>query len=310
MAKASRRRRAAGKTSLDAQLADRISRHIQDGQLEPGAHLSTQALADIFDTSRTPVQKALALLASKGVIRHFANRGYFVGETIPPPEALEPIVPDQMTQVYFQIASDVMDRTLPGTVSESSLRDRYELSQVATRNLLARIRQEGWIERRPGYGWQFNEMLTTPDALAQSYRLRLALEPAALLEPNFSIDAAELDRLEDAERVFLEGGIETASGEELYERGARFHETLVAASANSYMLDTLRRMNTIRRLIVYRTMVDRARYYEQSREHIKIISLIRCGEMEAASAFMRYHLFNTKMNYDALSPLISPQAGP
>lgn len=305
MAEALHKRRASAKFNLNAQLADRISRYIQESQLEPGDHLSTQSLADRFDTSRTPIQKALSILAKKGVIQHVANRGYFVSETISIPEALEAIGPDQITQVYFQIANDVMERNLSATVSESSLRERYGLSQVATRKLLARIQQEGWIERRPGYGWQFNEMLTTPDALAQSYRLRLALEPAALLEPSFQIDAEELDKLEDAEREFLNGGIETATGEQLYERGVRFHETLVAASGNRYMLDTLKRMNKIRRLIVYRTMIERERYYGQSRDHIEIIALIRRGAMEAASAYMRYHLFNTKMNYDALGNLIS-----
>ncbi|MGX1101126.1 GntR family transcriptional regulator [Amorphus sp. MBR-141] len=305
MAEISRKRRSSDKSNLNVQLVDRISRHLQEGHFEPGDHLSTQSLADQFGTSRTPIQKALGILAKKDVIRRVANRGYFVTENISSPEALKDIGPDQTTQVYFQIANDVMDRNLPEIVSESSLRDRYGLSQVATRNLLARIQQEGWIERRPGYGWQFNEMLTTPDALAQSYRLRLALEPAGLLEPKFQIDTEELDKLEDAERNFLGGGIETASGEQLYERGSRFHETLLAASGNQYMLDTLKRMNKIRRLIVYRTMIDRERYYGQSRDHIEIIALIRRGEMEAASAYMRYHLFKTKINYEALGDLIS-----
>src|SRR5256885_8984978 len=49
----------------------------------------------------------------------------------------------------------------------------------------SRISQEGWIERKPGYGWTFAAMLTTPDSLLQSYRLRMALEPAALLEPGY-----------------------------------------------------------------------------------------------------------------------------
>lgn len=301
----SRKRRTSDKSDLNIQLASQISRYIQEAQFGPGEHLSTQSLADRFGTSRTPIQNALSLLAEKGVLRHLAHRGYFVTENIARLDASEEIETDHTTQVYFQIANDVMDQKLPNIVSEAGLRERYGLSQVATRNMLARIQQEGWIDRRPGYGWQFNEMLTTPDALAQSYRLRLALEPAALLEPRFHLDPDEIDRLETAEHDFLAGGIETASGEHLYYRGVRFHETLVAASGNQYMLDTLKRINKIRRLIVYRTMVKRERYYGQSREHIEILGLIRRGAMDAASTFMRYHLINTMMNYHALGDLIS-----
>ncbi|MCK3261901.1 FCD domain-containing protein, partial [Escherichia coli] len=85
---------------------------------------------------------------------------------------------------------------------------------------------------RPGYGWEFSSMMTTPDSLLQSYRLRLALEPAALLEPTYRIDKAVLARCRAAERHLLDGGIDSDSADQLHERGVRFHESLVEASGN------------------------------------------------------------------------------
>ena len=86
----------------------------------------------------------------------------------------------ELTRIYFRLADDRLQGRLPEQVSETYLRERYDLTRVQLTTLLGRICQEGWAERRPGYGWVFSEMLTTPEALLQTYRLRMALEPAAM----------------------------------------------------------------------------------------------------------------------------------
>lgn len=91
-----------------------------------------------------------------------------------------------VTSVYFQIADDLLKNELPQECSEQLIRTRYGLTAAQLNAVLDRIANEGWAERKPSYGWSFSAMLTTPDSLLQSYRLRLALEPAALLEPGFT----------------------------------------------------------------------------------------------------------------------------
>lgn len=293
------------KSDLTGRLAVDIAKYIRETPVEPGTHLSAQFFADHFGTSRSPIQGAFSLLSAQGVLAREKNRGYFVtpaAHTLDLPDASAQ--GDRISSVYLQIANDLLDRAIPNAISESALRERYDLSQVEVRSLLSRIQKEGWIERRAGYGWEFNEMLQTPDALAQTYRMRLALEPAALLEPDFSISAEELDKLAATERAFLDGLIETAPVETLYERGVVFHETLTKASGNIHMLDALQRVNQIRRLIVYRSMVNRERYYKQSQEHLEIIELVRRGAMREAAIFMRHHLSNVMLNHDAIEPLI------
>ena len=137
---------------------------------------------------------------------------------------------------------------MPEAVTESLLRQRYGLTASQLNAVLDRIGAEGWIERRPGYGWEFSAMMRTPDALLQSYRLRLALEPAALLEPGYRLDPAVLARCRQAEMHLLDGGIETDSADQLHDRGVRFHESLVEASGNAFFIDAIRRVNRVRRL--------------------------------------------------------------
>ena len=137
---------------------------------------------------------------------------------------------DDLTRIYFQLADDRLQGRLPEQVSETYLRERYDLTRVQLTMLLGRICQEGWAERRPGYGWEFSEVLTTPEALLQTYRLRMALEPAALTEPGYRLDREAARRCRAAELRLLAGGIETDSPDALHERGVQFHETIVGAS--------------------------------------------------------------------------------
>ena len=151
------------------------------------------------------------------------------------------------------------------SVSEQAIRTRYGLTTTQLNTVLKRIAQEGWGERKPGYGWEFSTMLTTPDSLLQSYRMRVALEPAALLEPGYRLEPRTIERLRAAELHLLNGGIETDTADQLHDRGVRFHESLVEASGNPFFIDAIRRVNRVRRLLSYRSMRDRERYADHAK---------------------------------------------
>ncbi|KAJ8135067.1 hypothetical protein OY671_011720, partial [Metschnikowia pulcherrima] len=148
----------------------------------------------------------------------------------------------------------------PMQCSEASSRARYASTQAQTQASSARVAQEGWAQRRPGYGWEFSSMMTTPDSSSQSYRSRSASEPAARLEPTYRIDKAVSARGRAAERHSLDGGIDSDSADQLHERGVRFHESSVEASGNPFFIDTIKRVNRVRRSSSYRSMQDRSRY--------------------------------------------------
>ena len=170
-----------GKRELTEGLAAQILDHIRGGGLPVGTHLTAQELAERFSVSRFPVGQALQLLAAKGVLTHQRNRGYFVSDVKGvSPESLGLTTRDDASDVYFRMADDHLHGRLPDPASEAYLKETYRLTKAQLNAVLGRIAQEGWAERRPGYGWSFSPMLTTPESLEQTYRVRLALEPAAL----------------------------------------------------------------------------------------------------------------------------------
>jgi DNA-binding GntR family transcriptional regulator len=284
--------------NVDTSIPRQIIALIKSEAWPVGSHLPAQMLADRLRVSRQPVNSALALLHEKGVLMHERNRGYFVAQELLAP--LDDIVAglglaesDIVTSVYFQIADDLLKHELPLACPEQLIRSRYGLTAAQANAVLARIVSEGWGERKFGYGWTFSTMLTTPDSLLQSYRLRLALEPAALLEPGFRLERKVLEQCRATERHLLAGGIDTATTDELHIRGVRFHESLVEASGNPFFIDTIKRVNRVRRLMSYRSMKQRDRYPEHCRQHLYILDLLAQEKNEDASNFMREHLVHT-----------------
>ncbi|MEF9415630.1 GntR family transcriptional regulator [Ralstonia sp. SM1864_UCD524_TZ4] len=295
----------------DRPIAAQIVDLIQADGLEAGVHLPAQRLADRLRVSRSPVNEALALLHEKGILMGETNRGDFVARAVTAPatavaSALGLDETDLVSRAYFQVADDRLRGRLPDPFSEQMIRTRYGLTTTQLNAVLGRIAQEGWAERKPGYAWAFSAMLTTPDSLLQSYRLRLALEPAALLEPGYRLDARVIERLRAAEHHLLAGGIETDTADQLHDRGVRFHESLVEASGNAFFIDTIRRVNRGRRLLSYRSMQHRERYPEHARQHLHILDLLARERNEAASDMMRAHLRHTLDAITNIASILEP----
>ena len=289
---------------------NRIVELLRQDRVTVGTHLAAQQLADRLRVSRSPVNQALARLHEQGLLRHLPNRGYFLAQALDAMSARQTrglglAQVDDVTRVYFQVAEDLLRGELPLACTDNALRARYDLTSAQLTALLTRIAQEGWIERTPGYGWAFSEMLTTPDSLLQSYRLRLALEPAALLEPGYAIAPEVLAQCRAAEERLLDGGIETDTPDQLYERGVRFHEALVEGSHNPFFIDTIRRVNRVRRLLSYRSMQDRTRYVEHCRQHLQILDLLEAGHQREAAQALARHLGRTLDNLAGIRPLLA-----
>ncbi|CAM4327252.1 GntR family transcriptional regulator [Bordetella tumbae] len=293
-------------------LATQIVELIHMDGLAVGAHLPAQMLADRLRVSRSPINEALQQLHEKGVLSRQRNRGYFVAQAVPAradelAAELGLQEHDVLTDIYFRIADDLLRGELAAAVTETQMRARYQLTPAQLNAVLGRIANEGWAERRPGYGWEFSGMMRTPDALLQSYRLRLALEPAALLEPGYRLDPTILARCREAELHLLAGGIETDTADQLHDRGVRFHESLVEASGNPFFIDTVRRVNRVRRLLSYRSMRDRKRYKQHCEQHLHILELLEQGRNADASQALREHLQSTLSNIGQITDILATE---
>ena len=292
-------------------IVPKIIEMIQRQQLPVGAHLAAQKIADHIRVSRSPVNDALRLLCESGVVVRRPNRGYFLARNVSGggwnPEALAHFASeDPVTKAYFALADELLAGALPLECSETLLKSRYGLTAAQTQTLLRRIAGEGWARRRPGYGWEFLPMMTTPESLLQSYRLRLALEPAALLEPGYAIAPDVIERCRQAEYHLLNGGIDTDSADQLHDRGVRFHESIIEASGNPYFIDAIRRVNQVRRLLSYQSMKDRERYREHCAQHLHILDLLEKGKNAQAAKVLHAHLEATVKNLSSIRSLLGP----
>jgi DNA-binding GntR family transcriptional regulator len=287
---------------LKSSLAEQILADLRSGHHTVGDHLSAQVLADRYGVSRSPVTAALRDLAASGLLRHQPGQGYFV--LAPAPEHSKVPVVDPVRLAYRALAEDRLAARVPDIISINALRERYGLSRGQVQALVTRVAKEGWLERRAGYGLAFTPMLGSADALFRTYRFRMAIEPAALLEPGYELDRRAALECWDIEQRMLAGGIETMDAEALYERGVRFHEVIVAGSRNAFFLDALRRINSFRRLLAYRASATRARYYEQAKDHLEILDLLEAGRNAAASERLRDHLERVIRNLAAIRPVL------
>ena len=297
--------------STESTISKQIVELVKDQSWETGTHLPAQMLADRLRVSRQPINTALAMLHEKGLLTRERNKGYFVGEGFSQgvSDIMQTLGIEETTvttAVYFRIADDLLKGELPQEFSELLIKTRYNLTASQLNAVLGRIAKEGWAERKPGYGWTFSSMLLKPDSLLQSYRLRIALEPAALLEPGFRLDPQVLEQLRATERHLLAGGIETATADELHNRGVRFHESLIEASGNAFFIDTIKRVNRVRRLLSYRSMRQRDRYPEHCRQHLHVLDLLVKERNDEASEFMKEHLQYTLSSISKIGDILKP----
>jgi DNA-binding GntR family transcriptional regulator len=275
---------------LISQLAIHIIERVRSGGKPAGAHLAEQELADAFHVSRGPVHKALRILERKNIVAYRPNRGFFLTRPASKiqPSDIEIQVPLEEA-MYYRFAEDRILGALCGHVSEAELMARYGISRMRLLKVLLRLSEEGWVERRPGHGWNFLPVLDTVEALDKSYRFRIVVEPAALLEPSYKVDPTLFARLRKEHETLIAGPVDERMPYRMFETGVRFHEQIVSCSGNPYFLDAVRHMNRLRRLIEYRVPVDPVRL-SRYQEHLEILSLLEKGDHAAASTLLRDHL--------------------
>lgn len=278
------------RVSLAEQLAHSIESWIRQDRVDAGTALPERILASRFRVSRSPVREALLLLAERGVIAARPEGGYAVSAArrSGPELALPPATDDE--PVYLQIAEDRLSGALPERATENELMRRYGLTRAQLGDVLRRIAQEGWIERLPGHGWQFTPVLTSAASYDQGYRLRILLEPAAILEPTFRLDHDAMQKCRAEQQALVDGAAEWASPAQLFDANTRLHETIATASGNVFILEALKRLNRLRRLMEYGKAVNRTAAAQRCKEHLTLIDLLLADQREAAADFMRLHL--------------------
>lgn len=273
-------------------LVTNIKQFIALEQLSAGSRLTERGLAERFHVSRSPVREALRRLAEEGIMEEHADGGYAVSaegaelEVVP---IAAPANEDEMEKVYFAIAEDRLTGTLPDRITENELTRRYGVTRAQLAGILRRMTQEGWIERLPGHGWRFLPVLTSADTYDQGYRFRILIESAGILEPTFRLNELALSRCK-AQQIALIERIKDVSAADIFNANTLLHETIAECSGNVFILESLRRLNSLRRLMEYRKSFDREAAARRCREHLTLIDLLLSDQREAAADFIKLHL--------------------
>ncbi|MDF3143208.1 MULTISPECIES: GntR family transcriptional regulator [unclassified Streptomyces] len=278
--------------NLTTSIATRLVDLMRRSGLEEGAHITEQWAADALEVSRTPVRKAMAFLTEVGILERIPNRGFFLtrpASTLARPDLSEG--EDVEQSAYFEIADDYVGGRFTGSFTSADISRHYRLTPRQADRVLSRMEGEDLVRRRAGgRGWEFQHVMATAEAHDQSYRFRMIIEPAALLEPGFTVDADAFARHRQQQQALLRGDILLLPRAELFQVNASFHEMLVGCSGNQFLLDAVRRQNRLRRLIEYRHQLDRSRLAGQAREHLRLLDLVESGDLTEASAFLSAHL--------------------
>ncbi|WP_127556723.1 GntR family transcriptional regulator [Saccharospirillum alexandrii] len=275
-------------------LAKNIYKMIYDKGYEPGSHLPESYFAEQLKVSRTPVRSAFQFLAESGCLRKEPNKGFFLirAEKSSPlyQEAVLHQGEGSLPQICFTIARDYLRGQLSATFTDADIAKQYNTTRSVAQTATTAMEAEGWIRRLIGYGWEFNDFLTSRETYDQCFRYRILIEPTALLEPTYSVDLTLFRQLRLMQEQRLKDGAEKQSDGEMYKRGSYFHESIVACSNNNFLFEGIKRANRLRRLIEYNIYSHRESSKVECEEHIHILDIIESGNLRDASKYLTRHL--------------------
>ncbi|MGE8059515.1 GntR family transcriptional regulator [Pseudomonas sp. NPDC089547] len=268
-----------------------IINYVRRERIAQGTHLPEWTLAKLIGTSRSPVKVALECLVDAGVMRYDRNRGYHLeGDVDNLPHTLKVHLQEVDDPLYLRLAEARFDGLVPDSVTEADLTRLLDASRAEIGKVLSRAQSEGWAEKEVGYGWKFLPMIDSLEAYDDMYSLRLAIEPAGILSARFTPDMEQLQGLRLEQQAILDGGYQTMTSIERFESNARFHETIAQWSGNRFSLQTLRRLDQMRRLAEYRQSRHDLPRQALAREHLDILSAIEQGDNLLAASLMRQHI--------------------
>ena len=279
-------------TATSRRLANQILDLICEARFEPGHHLREQQLADTIGVSRTPVRAGLNLLTSLGILEARRNQGFFLLKPYDELQRIKIEVPSSNDQeLYEQLVRDRIAGSLPESVTQTELAQRYDADRGILARALLRLSEDGLIARNQGHGWTFQPTLNSDVALRNGYGFRLMVEPANLLAPGFKVDKRAMKRLR-LQHLFLisHPDITQVEGRQIFETDASFHEFLAESSGNFFVLQAIAQQNRLRRLLEFGSYTNKQRVREWCEEHVAIMDAVSRGEMRQAAEKMRQHL--------------------
>ncbi|MDR2331463.1 MAG: GntR family transcriptional regulator [Comamonas sp.] len=280
-------------SSLQIDVARKLAALMHGGRWRVGDRISDLHLADELKVSRTPVRQALMLLTAQGLVAYHPGRGFRVERVPDGDDALEQLVPPSEAEaLYSQIMNHRASGQLAGEVSEAQLVELFGVTRGAVRRVLMRFAAEGLTERLPGHGWRFTESLDNPQAVHESYDFRLIVECGALKMAGFAPDPEQLQQLFREQSDILQMPVEQLRQDVWFKANANFHETLVSWSRNRFLIESVRRQNSLRKIseFAHFSHLSEQHIRQACTDHLGILKALKEGDADYAAALLRRHI--------------------
>ena len=174
-------------------------------------------------------------------------------------------------------------------LSESLLREELGFSRTPVREAIGRLAQEGLVRVYPKRG-----IMVSPISIGDIHKIfevRALVEPYALTAHNDKIDLAELARFSEIFHSYSGGGEDG----EIYDVDDRFHETLIAAIENDYLIELCDRIHvqSVRLRVLSGRLIE-SRIRDTMAEHARIADACLACDWRGAALAMTEHLRRSK----------------
>lgn len=272
------------------ELAQKILNLASERGMVSGERLVEQSVATLCNVSRTPVRKALHVLAEQGLVTPDAEGGYrlAIDPAMVPALDLEPSAQAE-DEVHAAILRDLAAGRIEETQTVAALQRRYGEGRQAVQNALLRLSEEGLAERGAGQQWTLKQFAISSDAAAASYEFRLVTEPLALTMPNFRRDATAILSLRQS-MLALRRMDEDGFNRKLFDRtDFDFHLLVAKSCGNPFMAEALVNHHR-RRRAAPSGHVSTWRLMQSNMEHLQMLEHIERGQMNLAADLMRVHI--------------------
>ena len=137
--------------------------------------------------------QALNTLKDSRAVVSRPNHGYFLNGA--PDDLLassEEVPPSAEEELYLAVIDARLAGQINETVTQAEVMEYFDAPRNLVEKVLARLAEEGLMARRPGRGWRFLPAFDSSRSWQNGYQLRLVLEPASILLPQFKVDHERL----------------------------------------------------------------------------------------------------------------------
>jgi DNA-binding GntR family transcriptional regulator len=194
--------------SLPMRIAEYIAKGILEGRYRTGERLKEEELAQLFNTSRSPVREALYMLQLEGLVERLPRRGTVVKEYTR--KELR-----ELYEVRLGLESMAMDRLVSRWTPQ--VQQRFEAVIAQMEETLARADAEAYAQLNDAFHqlifehadnsvlWRmYRQLKNLLIAMLQLSTQDVALMRASLKEHRGIVEALAKGRFEDAKQLLLE----------------------------------------------------------------------------------------------------------